>query len=400
MIGERARRTIGAPAEPDRGASPDTRAEPPGLRAVSPAARRLPRSTGLATARHFVQNVFRARFTANRVMRPMVATYHVTSYCNLNCTYCEDFGLAKNARMTNALLPREQAMEVVRVIRTGVENIIFTGGETLLHPAIEDLVAYAARLRFRYITLITNGVLLPKRERVLPHLSRLVISLDSLDTGAWDAILATRPGTAARIVAVIERYARLQDTYGYRLVVNCVVMPKTIRMARDVMEFCVRNRIGFSMSPQGVNDQPHTDLVDNTEYRALVEDVLRMKRAGHDAVGSTVYLEHMLRFDEFQCYPTLNVRIMQNGDLVYPCRPIAERDDGQGGVAANLLDFERFEDAFALAVGRYGQPPKGCRSCFQQCFAEPSLLIRRPFRALAELRRYTAAPARSPAEPT
>lgn len=361
---------------------------------------RARRRTALATARRFVANALRARFTNNRVMPPMVATYHVTSYCNLNCTYCEDFGLAKNERMTNALLPRDQAMKVLRVIRTGVENIIFTGGETLLHPAIEDLVAYAAHLQFRYITLITNGVLLPKRERVLPHLSRLVISLDSLDTAAWDDILATRPGTAARIVEVIERYAQLQQTYGYRLVVNCVVMPNTIRMARDVMEFCVRNRIGFSMSPQGVNDQPHADLVDNAEYRALVEDVLRMKRAGHGAVGSTVDLEHMLSFDEFQCYPTLNVRVMQNGDLVYPCRPIADRDDGHGGVAANLLDYERFEDAFAVAVRRYGQPPKDCRSCFQQCFAEPSLLVRRPFRALAELRRHTAPPPRSLAEPT
>ncbi len=397
MIGERTHR-IGAPTESERSTCQDSRAGPPTLRVVSPVRRRFPRSTGLATARSFVENALRARFTANRVMRPIVATYHVTSYCNLNCTYCEDFGLAKNARMMNALLPREQAMQVLRVIRTGIENIIFTGGETLLHPAIEDLVAYAAELRFRYISLITNGLLLPKRERVLPHLSRLVISLDSLDTAAWDAILATRPGTAARIIAVIERYARLQETYGYRLVVNCVVMPKTIGMARDVIEFCVGSRIGFSISPQGVNDQPHADLVDNDDYRALIEDVLRMKRTGHDVLGSTVYLEHMLRFDEFQCYPTLNVRVMQNGDLVYPCRPIADRADGQGGVAANLLDFERFEDAFALAVRRYGQPPKDCRSCFQQCFAEPSLLVRRPFRALAEMRRYAARPAPRPAE--
>ena len=191
MIGEGTRRTMGAPTQFDRRAPHDIRAELPTLPPMSPPAPRFPRSTGLATARHFVQNAFRARFTANRVMRPMVATYHVTSYCNLNCTYCEDFGLAKNERMTNALLPREQAMEVVRVIRTGVENIIFTGGETLIHPAIEDIVEYAARLRFRYITLITNGVLLPKHERLLPHLSRLVISLDSLDTSAWDAILAT-----------------------------------------------------------------------------------------------------------------------------------------------------------------------------------------------------------------
>jgi MoaA/NifB/PqqE/SkfB family radical SAM enzyme len=394
-MGERARSPIADRADSQAGESrhPDVDRAAPG----TPARDRSPlRGTGLLTARRFVENAWRARFTQNRVLRPMIATYHVTSYCNLNCTYCEDFGLAKNTHMTNALLPREQAMEVVRIIRTGIENIIFTGGETLLHPHIEDVVEYAARLRFHFITLITNGMLLPKRERILPHVSRLVISLDSLDADAWDGILAARPGTAARIIATIERYARLQAEYGYRLVVNCVVMPSTIGTARDVMAFCLRNGVGFSMSPQGLDDQPHPDLADNAAYRALVEDVLRLKRAGHDALGSTVYLEHMLRFDEFQCYPTLNVRVLPNGDLVYPCRPIADRHDGRGGVAANLLEFERFDDAFAAAVRRYGQPPKGCRSCFQQCFAEPSLLIRRPWRALAEMRRYKGTAAVAP----
>lgn len=345
-------------------------------------------ATGLPTIWRFLGNAIRARFTTNRVMRPLVATYHVTSYCNLNCTYCEDFGLDKNRHMTAAFLRREQAMKVVRVIRSATENIIFTGGEALLHPDIEALVEYAARLRFRQIALITNGVLLPRRERVLEHLSRLVISLDSLDTEAWDKILAARRGMAARIIAIVERYASRQAQYGYRLVVNCVITPGTVGMAREVIRFCVSNGVGFSISPQGRNDQPHPDLADNAEYRELIAHVMHLKETGHDAVGSKVYLEHMLQFEEFQCYPTLNVRIMQNGDFVYPCRPISERGDGSGGVGANLLEVETFREAFESAVARYGQPPKGCRSCFQQCFAEPSLLVQRPLRALSELRRY------------
>ena len=343
---------------------------------------------GLPTIRRFLGNAVRARFTDDRALQPLVATYHVTSYCNLNCTYCEDFGLARNRHMRDALLPREQAKKVLRVIRSATENVIFTGGEALLHPDIEALVEYAAQLRFRHIALITNGMLLPRRERVLEHLSRLVISLDSLDTQAWDAILATRPGTAARIVAIIERYARRQAHYGYRLVVNSVITPTTIRMVRDVIRFCVRNEVGFSVSPQGVNDHPHPDLVGDPEYRELIAHVIHLKESGHDAVGSRLYLEHMLQFEEFQCYPTLNVRVMPNGDFVYPCRPIADRHDGRGGVAVNLLEVESFRDAFELAVRRYGQPPKGCRSCFQQCFAEPSLLVQKPLRALSEVRRY------------
>ncbi|MDP3936517.1 MAG: radical SAM protein, partial [Deltaproteobacteria bacterium] len=321
---------------------------------------------GLLTLRRFTRNAVRARFTGNRVMDPIVATYHVTSYCNLDCVYCEDFGQRKNRGMKNAFLGLEDAKKVLRVIRTATENLILTGGETLLHPAIDDLTAYASEIGFKGIALITNGVLLPKHESVLAHLTRLIISLDSLDGVAWDRILASRVGTAERIIGVVRRYAALQGDYGFKMIVNCVVMPDTIGMAREVIDFCVKHDVGFSLSPQGLRDQPHAELLEKPEYRRLVEDVLRMKEAGYDAVGSRVYLKHILNFEEFQCYPTLNIRVMQNGDFIYPCRPIADRSDGRGGVAANLLEFDDFREAFTHAVRKYGQPPKGCRSCFQQ----------------------------------
>jgi len=120
----------------------------------------------------------------------------------------------------------------------------------------------------------------------------------------------------------------------------------------------------------------------------LIRDVIQMKDAGRSVIGSRVYLEHMLEFDEFQCYPTVNVRVLQNGDLVYPCRPIADQKDGRGGVAVNLLEVAEFQEAFDRSVERFGEPPLGCRSCFQQCFAEPSLLIARPDRAFGEFLRY------------
>jgi hypothetical protein len=167
-------------------------------------------------------------------------------------------------------------------------------------------------------------------------------------------------------------------------------MPGTIKMARDVIDFCIENKVAFSISPQGLKDQPHEALLENADYKALIKDIIKLKNEGYDAVGSRIYLEHMLHFEEFQCYPTLNVRILQNGDFIYPCRPIADLDDGRGGIGANLLEFDHFEDAFERAVKRYGPPPEGCQSCFQQCFAEPSLLVGKPLETFSEFRRYHA----------
>src|SRR5262249_12078212 len=83
-------------------------------------------TTGLPTMWRFLGNALRAPLTDNGIRRPLVATYHVTSYCNLNGAYCEDFGLDKNRHMADAFLPREQAMKVVRVLRSATENVIFT----------------------------------------------------------------------------------------------------------------------------------------------------------------------------------------------------------------------------------------------------------------------------------
>ena len=42
------------------------------------------------------------------------------------------------------------------------------------------------------------------------------------------------------------------------------------------------------------------------------------------------------------------------------------------------------------ALDDYGQPPLLCSSCFQQCYAEPSLLQSQPLDWLVEQIRYPA----------
>jgi hypothetical protein len=77
---------------------------------------------------------------------------------------------------------------------------------------------------------------------------------------------------------------------------------------------------------------------------------------------------------------------MPNGDLVYPCRPIELSGTTRGGRPCNLLDVKSWDEAIRLALHEYDDPPQTCTSCFQQCFAEPSLLQSRPLSLLRELR--------------
>ena len=116
-----------------------------------------------------------ARLAAgNRALRPLIAAYYVTAQCNFNCAYCEYFGARRNAQ-AEAEHDLERAVRVLKVIRTGVDSLILTGGEPLLHPAIDQLITRARReVKFRHLTLLTNASLLHDHEAILPaHRHRL-----------------------------------------------------------------------------------------------------------------------------------------------------------------------------------------------------------------------------------
>src|SRR5512133_2987509 len=128
----------------------------------------------------YLQNLFRLKRGDFRLL-PRLAVYYVTMQCNLNCTYCEDFGSRRNHQVTpNPKL--EDAKRILAVIRTGVDRVWLTGGEPLMHPHILDMLTYAREdLRFREISLITNGTLLSSHLGLLPLLDQLIISLDSVE---------------------------------------------------------------------------------------------------------------------------------------------------------------------------------------------------------------------------
>ena len=329
-------------------------------------------------------------FRRGRLLRPLAVTYYVTTQCNLNCAYCEDFGARRNAQ-NSPPLPLEDALQVLRVIRTATDRVILTGGEPLLHPQIDALVARAHReLHFRGITILTNASLLHEHEAILPHLSRLVVSLDSTDPVFWSSIVNVPLHTTSRILDNIRRYAGLQARYGYRMILNSVITPQTLPGARAVLKLCQEHGLLVSFSPQAVMNWPSYDLLVSAEYKAFLTELIAQKQRGAPVLGSLAYLRTLLDFHPYACYPTLVPRVMPAGELVYPCRPIQKDNNGHGGQPCNLREVRNWDEAMQRAIAEFGPPPLVCSSCFQQCFAEPSLMQARPLELLSEWLRYPA----------
>ncbi len=338
-----------------------------------------------STATNYLLNLAKLA-RGDRVLHSLIATYYVTTQCNFNCAYCEYFGARRNPQAEEQL-DLDRAARVLHVIRTGVDSLILTGGEPLLHPDIDQLISVAKRqVKFRHLTLLTNGSLLHNHEAILPLLDRLVISLDSTDPVVWSGLIGTTSGVAQDVLRNIDSYATRQTEFGYQLVVNCVITPQTLPQVRSLLDFCEARRILISFSPQSVNNWPHYDLLTAQAYRAFVQHLIDRKQAGAPILGSLAYLKMLSDFTPYACYPLLVPRVMPNGDLVYPCRPIELSGTTRGGRPCNLLAVETWDEAMQLALREYDDPPQTCTSCFQQCFAEASLLQARPLSLLSELR--------------
>ncbi len=337
--------------------------------------------------RNYWANLFKL-LRRDYLLRPLATTYYVTTRCNLNCVYCEDFGTRRNDQAEPAL-PLDDAIGVLRILRQGTDRLILTGGEPLLYPDIIALVAHARHeLAFRQITLLTNGALLSQHEPLLSMLDHLVVSLDSTDPQTWSALINAPPSTAQTILGNVRTYARQQQEWGYRMIINCVLTPENLSDVRAMLDFCKVHDLLVSFSPQAVHNWPRYDLLVSQDYRALLTQLMTLKRRGAPILGSMAYLRTLRDMVPYTCYPTLVPRITPQGDLVYPCRPIEKESDSHGGRPCNLLHVTSWEHAIQRAVEAYGLPPRICTSCFQQCFAEPSLMQSHPLSLLWEWMRY------------
>ena len=154
----------------------------------------------------------------DRLGRPLgVLRLSLTARCNLACPYCLPDGVEPPGLLTLA-----QRLAVIEAaVALGATSLRLTGGEPLLHPGLEDLVAAVQPLRashpqgpgLREIALTSNGALLTaERARALraAGLDRLTLSMDGA-TGAAVAAMAGLNGgepageaLLAKVLAALE----------------------------------------------------------------------------------------------------------------------------------------------------------------------------------------------------
>lgn len=197
---------------------------------------------------------------------PLIDTYgrvaadlrvSLTDRCNLRCTYCmpaEGLDWLPGADLLT--LDELTRLIGVAVTRLGITGIRFTGGEPLLSPHLEDVVAAAAALQPRpAIAVTTNGVGLAKRASALKKagLNRVNVSLDTLDPDRFAAITRRR-----RLPEVLDGLAAAKDAGLSPVKVNAVLDPETgLDDAPALLHFCLEHGYQLRIIEQMPLDAGH-----------------------------------------------------------------------------------------------------------------------------------------------
>jgi hopanoid biosynthesis associated radical SAM protein HpnH len=292
---------------------------------------------------------------------PFIVEIEPLFACNLACPGC-----GKIQHPTDILRKRLSVDDVVNAVaECGTPMVSIAGGEPLLHPEIDQMVAELVR-RHVYVYLCTNAVLLKRKlDRFTPsRYFSWVVHVDGL-AERHDAAVDREGVFGEAVAAIREAKAR-----GFRVTTNSTFFttdsPKTVS---DVLDF-LNNDLhvdAMMISPayayEKAPDQEHFLGVAQT-HRLFSEVFGGGKRKGWRLNHSPLFLDFLEGKADFACtawgIPSYSVLGWQR-----PCYLMAD------GYASSYRELVETTDWDSYGRGRDAR----CANCMAHCGYEPTAVL-------------------------
>lgn len=262
---------------------------------------------------------------------PDTVFFEVTRACNLRCTHCfNDSGIKMGDELTHS-----ERMEVVAdLVKTGVQEIRFTGGEPLALPGIYDLIELASSEGLR-VSIGSNGVLIDKK--VSAKLSRLgvnrvIVSLDGLKN---EHDLIRGVGTYKKTLNALTALKEV----GISTRINCVVMKSNLESIKILISELLPQ--GHSLMirrliPSGRASEDWAEMLNQSDYRKLENDlrdqVLKFGNLeGHYLFDKPTVTRIPLPFERRNCSAGHRGMVVMPNGLVQTCGFLGPLGEGALG---------------------------------------------------------------------
>lgn len=206
------------------------------------------------------------------VLRPTVN-------CNQDCTFC-----SANETSSNVWTDHQEMLRAIaRGARRSIKRMSFSGGEPTLSKHLVEYVRCASRQGVSEIEVVSNAVLLAKREKVTAlaeaGLTNAFISLHAHDE-ALSLQSTQKVGDFERTVQGIKH---LVDT-GVKTALNHVISARNYPYLREYVEF-VRREFGGKVKISFAFVTPQFKALDNIEVMPRLSVVMPyLKRALYRAI--------------------------------------------------------------------------------------------------------------------
>lgn len=295
---------------------------------------------------------------------PLNVMYSVTDRCLSHCGYCNIPARKKRELMTNQVFSL-----IDQISLAGCQRLGLWGGEPLIRDDIGEIVDYAKN-RGLFVTLDSNGYLIPEKINTLKNLDHLVLAFDGPEP-AHD--LNREPGSFRKAMAAIEAVSGKIPFWTITVLTryNLDNIDFILDKAREY-GFLATFQLLHHNSVLGRNHDVF--LPDNISCRKAIEKLIAEKKKGAPIASSLKYLYHILRWEDYK-NPVLPKEIdslkCQAGRLycnvdtdgsVYPCSLLVDRMG-----SSNFLETG-FKKAFESLEHDF------CKGCIASCFTEYNYL--------------------------
>ena len=287
---------------------------------------------------------------------PLVLMLEPLHLCNLACDGC---GRIREYEQTiQESMPLEKCL--ASVDESGAPVVSICGGEPLIYPQIDELVAGIIQ-RKRHLYLCTNGINLEK------HLPRWTPTPYFTINVSMDGLAKTHDSTRGRkgLYDIDIRSIRAAKAQGFRVVTNTTVYKETEVSELDQMmgELSSYGVDGFLVAPAYHYEALAEEDIFMTreEVHLKFKEVERLARK-YRLFNSPPYLKFLTGERHFDCTPWGNITVNPQG-WKGPCYLITDQHYASLSDMFEKTEWDRYEKR---------QDPR-CSHCMMHCSVEPTI---------------------------
>ena len=259
--------------------------------------------------------------------------WEITTDCNLDCPFCHRSGFEPDYYDIRHL---PATAEVLR--EAGIDNIILSGGEPLLHPQFFRILDYFRERGFE-LDVCSNGMLLDEDAVAMlkPRLSEISVSVDGFEKTRHDT-MRQMPGSFDRLKDAILRLVQADITVHTTTVVDAPFAGKIAEMTGFLHGLGVRSASYLGLIPIGTG---RNDLFEPAVQELLEQQITFVRDRYPDMEINTKQL--LSRSSSCACEAGRIVFGMGvDGIALHPCLLLRKRLGTDAGSTAGLCPGSRY----------------------------------------------------------